>query len=195
MSVKNYNAGGGAHMRFSKCIAKDEACARIHAPAAGGLAWYLIIILALYTAALPIALAFMADTGSISNRFTVGENNSCIEERFGSYESFKKGQRYEKQVSVSNNENTSCRVRIFAEIEDPDCRDKIDIDWDTGSWTTKQEDGFYYYRYELEPGTCSEPLFTTITAREDISEFRMICYSETIQAEGEMGGAVNWLVK
>ena len=44
----------------------------------------------------------------------------------------------------------------------------------------------------LLPGQTSEPLFTTIKAKEDINDFRMICFSETIQSDGQKGGAVKW---
>ena len=131
-----------------------------------------------------------ADT--LHNRFSVGENTSRIEERFGTYGSFEKGVSYEKRVAVKNTGSIPCLVRIFAEIEDPDCREKIQIDLNKKDWSEKQEDGFYYYQHVLLPGQTSEPLFTTIKAEEDINDFRMICFSETIQSDGQKGGAVKW---
>ena len=122
----------------------------------------------------------------------MGENTSQIEERFGTYESFEKGGSYEKRVTVKNTGNIPCFVRVFAEIEEPDCREKIQLDFNEKDWSEKQEDGFYYYQHVLLPGQTSEPLFTTITAGEDVSDFRMICFSETIQSDGQKGGAVKW---
>ena len=53
---------------------------------------------------------------------------------------------------MKNTGSIPCLVRIFAEIEDPDCREKIQIDLNKKDWSEKQEDGFYYYQHVLLPG-------------------------------------------
>lgn len=144
----------------------------------------LLTFCALLLFAIPSAIAFLLDSDGAVNNFSVGENTSHIEENFGSYESFKSGQSYEKEVVVVNDGSVDCYVRVFAEIEDPDVAAGIDIDFNTADWTEKQEDGFYYYRKSISPGEKTSPLFTILTATEDTDEFQMICYSETVQAAG-----------
>ncbi len=176
---RNFNEGG-----------KPHGMGTVRFP--GRISWPLAIVLLICAVILPAAAAFLLASDTLHNRFTVGENTSHIEEEFGTYESFEKGKNYEKRVTVKNTGNVPCCVRIFAETEDPDCREKIQIDWNQEDWSEKQEDGFYYYKHVLLPQQSSEPLFTTITAEEDVSDFRMICFSETLQADGQEEGAVKW---
>lgn len=118
------------------------------------------------------------------NKLSVGSNESHIEETFSSYDSFTKGQNYEKKVAVKNDGDVSCYVRAFAEIEEPKIAANVGINFNTVEWTVKQPDGYYYYKNKLKPGEKTVPLFTTLTAKADITEFQMICYSETVQADG-----------
>lgn len=136
---------------------------------------------------IPTAIAFLLDSDGAINEFSVGENTSHIDEDFGSYESFKSGQSYEKEVAVVNDGSVDCYVRVLAEIEDPDVAAGIDIDFNDTDWTGKQEDGFYYYKKAISPGEETAPLFTTLSVTEDLDEFQMICYSETVQAAGASG--------
>ncbi len=176
---RNFNAGG-----------KPQGRGAARFP--GMISWPLAAGLLVCAVVLPVAAAFLLASDTLHNRFTVGENTSRIEEDFGVYESFEKGGSYEKRVTVRNTGNIPCCVRVFAEVEDPDCREKIQLDWNREDWSEKQGDGFYYYKHVLLPGQVSEPLFTTITAKEDISDFRLICFSETIQADGQEGGTTQW---
>ena len=48
-------------------------------------------------------------------------------------------------------------------------------------------DGYYYYSRVLNAGEESSSLFTTLTAKENVSDFEMICYSESVQAYGFAG--------
>ena len=146
------------------------------------LAFCVVLLLTI-----PTAIAFLLDSDGAVNNFSVGENTSHIEEKFGSYEAFKNGQSYEKEVAVVNDGNVDCYVRVFAEIEDPDVAAGIDIDFNTADWTEKQTDGFYYYKKSISPGEKTSPLFTTLAATKDTDEFQMICYSETVQVAGASG--------
>ncbi len=144
----------------------------------------VVICLAIAVMAMPAAASFLISVEDGINEFTVGSNVSSIEEKFGSYEAFEKGESYGKEVAVRNEGNVACYVRVFAEIEDPDVASVLSVDLNENQWTDKQEDGFYYYREILEPGEKTEPLFTEIRADEDTAEFRMIIMSETVQADG-----------
>lgn len=131
-----------------------------------------------------VSYGFLISEDSVTNKLSCGTCKSVIEEDFGSYISFNSGESYTKEVAVKNEGNTACYVRVFAEITDLDVRDKISIDWNTEDWTQKQSDGYYYYKSTLSPGDTTDSLFTTLTASADIEDFEMICYEETVQAEG-----------
>ena len=75
-------------------------------------------------------------------------------------------------------------MRVFAEFEDPQIRNNTSVLVDTESWSEKQSDGFYYYSGVLDTGETTPPLVKSITVKTDITDFKMICYSETVQAEG-----------
>lgn len=144
----------------------------------------LIIIALLCCITVPAALAYLIWNDSVKNNFTMGENTSHIEETFGSYTEFEAGKSYEKNVTVKNDGSVPCYVRVFAEIEDPDVAATISIDFNTTDWTAKQADGFYYYKKALAVSETTAPLFTTLKVKSDLSDFKMICYSETVQAAG-----------
>lgn len=133
---------------------------------------------------LPMAYALFTARDIASNDFIIGVNTSHLEENFGRYTSFEKGKSYTKEVSVKNDGTVDCYVRVFAEIEDPNVAAKLTLDFNNTNWTEKQNDGFYYYKTKLKPGDTTVPLFTQITAKEKVSEFQMICYSETVQSYG-----------
>lgn len=151
-------------------------------PGAASIAVVLLAVILLISA--DVAAALLIARHSLDNDFTAGENISSIEEKFDEYEEFKAGETYEKNVAVRNEGSVDCYVRVFAEVEDPIVSESLKIDFNDREWTEKQSDGFYYYRKVLRPGEATEPLFTQITAAKDIDSFRMICYSETVQAEG-----------
>lgn len=144
----------------------------------------ILIVAFLCCLAVPVSVALFVSGNSVKNVFTVGENNSHIEEAFGSYDSFEKGKSYEKRMAVKNDGSVPCYVRVFAEMEDPDVAAVISVDFNSDGWTEKQSDGYYYYKNVLPAGELTEPLFTTLKVSDDVSDFKMICYSETVQAAG-----------
>ncbi len=144
----------------------------------------VVITAVLCCLSIPVSFALFISGSFVKNNFTVGENTSHIEETFGSYTSFEEGKSYEKRVAVKNDGNVPCYVRMFAEIEDPDVSAVISVDFNTADWTKKQADGYYYYKKALQAGDSTPPLFTTLKATDDVSDFQMICYSESVQAAG-----------
>lgn len=143
-----------------------------------------IILICMISILVPVAAAFLLSNDSLQNPFTIGENESHIEENFGSYESFEAGKDYTKKVSVKNDGSVDCYVRVFAEIEDPEVATAVDVDFNTTDWTAKQPDGYYYYKKIIKTKENTAPLFTQITAKKDVDEFQMIVFSETVQADG-----------
>ena len=85
---------------------------------------------------------------------------------------------------VRNTGDVPCYVRVFAEVQDPDIREKLEIDYNTSDWSAKQPDGYYYYNRVLAVGESTEPLFTTLHPTDELDSLNIICYSETVQSDG-----------
>ena len=130
-----------------------------------------------------VTAGFLVSTDSALNRLSCGHNTAGIVESYAPPASFANGDEITKEVKVKNEGSVPCYVRVFAEVSDPEARDAIDIDYNTSDWI-KKSDGYYYYSRILKTGEESESLFKTLTAVNDVSGFKIICYSETVQAEG-----------
>ena len=131
-----------------------------------------------------VAAGFLVSGDSVTNRLSCGHNTAGITENYNPPEAFAEGETYVKEVSIKNEGSVPCYVRVFAEIEDPEMRNSLSVLVDTENWSEKQSDGFYYYSSVLDTGETTPPLVKSITANTDITDFKMICYSETVQAEG-----------
>lgn len=131
-----------------------------------------------------VTAGFLVSGDSVTNRLSCGHNTAGITENYNPPEAFAEGETYVKEVSVKNEGSVPCYVRVFAEIEDPEIRNSLSVLVDTENWSEKQSDGFYYYSDILDIGETTPPLVKSITAKTTITDFKMICYSETAQAEG-----------
>ena len=129
---------------------------------------------------------FLISTDSVTNRLSCGYNTAEIVENYVPLSSFAKGEEVTKEVKVRNEGSVPCYVRVFAEISRPEAREAVDVDYSTSDWS-KMSDGYYYYSRVLNAGEESSPLFTTLTAKENVSDFEMICYSESVQSYGFAG--------
>ena len=143
----------------------------------------LLVLFLLCLMMVGVTAGFLISTDSVINRLSIGHNTAGIVESYAPPSSFAKGDEITKEVKVKNEGSVPCYVRVFAEVSDPEERDAIDIDYNTSSWV-KNSDSYYYYSRILKAGEESEPLFTTLTAKSDADGFKIICYSETVQAEG-----------
>ena len=125
---------------------------------------------------------FFRSKDSVQNRFTVGNNKSVVEEEYGNYQSLKNGEKYTKKVCVKNTGKVPCYVRVLAKVTNPDTERALSIDYDQTNWISSGD--YYYYKQAITPGASTTALFTTLTPKKDISDFKMICYEETVQSEG-----------
>ena len=130
-----------------------------------------------------VTAGFLVSIDSALNRLSSGYNTAGIVESYNPPSSFAKGDEITKEVKVKNEGSVPCYVRVFAEVCDPEERNVIDIDYNTSEWM-KKSDGYYYYSRILNTGEDSTPLFKTLTAKADADGFKIICYSETVQAYG-----------
>ena len=147
----------------------------------------LIIFSVLLLGIIGTAFGFLHSNDSLRNVFTIGKNVSEITEEWTPpNRELRPGETCKKVVRVSNTGTVPCYVRVFAEVSNPKTREVLDVDYNTSCWS-KKSDGYYYYSRILNAGEVSEPLFTTLIAKENVTDFEMICYSETVQAYGFAG--------
>ena len=143
----------------------------------------LLVLFLLCLMLVGVTAGFLISTDSDLNRLSCGYNTAGIVESYAPPASFAKGDEITKEVKVKNEGSVPCYVRVFAEVCDPEERNVIDIDYNTSEWM-KKSDGYYYYSRILNTGEESTPLFNTLTAKADADGFKIICYSETVQAYG-----------
>ena len=146
----------------------------------------LLVLFLLCLMLVGVTAGFLISTDSVTNRLSCGYNTAEIVENYVPLSSFAKGEEVTKEVKVRNEGSVPCYVRVFAEISRPEAREAIDVDFSTSDWS-KMSDGYYYYSRVLNAREESSPLFTTLTAKENVSDFEMICYSESVQAYGFAG--------
>ena len=146
----------------------------------------LLVLFLLCLMLVGVTAGFLISTDSVTNRLSCGYNTAEIVENYVPLSSFAKGEEVTKEVKVRNEGSVPCYVRVFAEISRPEAREAIDVDFSTSDWS-KMSDGYYYYSRVLNAGEESSPLFTTLTAKENVSDFEMICYSESVQSYGFAG--------
>ena len=146
----------------------------------------LLVLFLLCLMLVGVTAGFLISTDSVTNRLSCGYNTAEIVENYVPLSSFAKGEEVTKEVKVRNEGSVPCYVRVFAEISRPEAREAIDVDFSTSDWS-KMSDGYYYYSRVLNAGEESSSLFTTLTAKENVSDFEIICYSESVQAYGFAG--------
>lgn len=131
---------------------------------------------------MPEVSAYFSHRSEKNNVLQAGDNTSTIEEEFDPPDTVSPDTTYDKTVSVRNQTDTACYVRVFVEKDRSDI--PLSIAFDTKYWTEKQADGYYYYRSVLGGKEKTEPLFTSVTTGKTEETFRVLIYEETVQAQG-----------
>lgn len=132
--------------------------------------------------------AYLSSRDSQTNYFTVGENTIETKEEFPAPDP-KPGSSVKKVVSVKNNGDVPCFVRTQILFSNGEAEGISTLVLNTTDWTKKQEDGYYYYRKILPVGKQTPALMTAVLIAddahlEDLKDFEIYVYSESIQAEG-----------
>lgn len=95
------------------------------------------------------------------NEFTIGRNEIEVTEEYEPPEELKPGAVFTKKPTVTNTGNIACWVRMRADFSDSEmeklCEFTIN---ESGGWTKKQPDGYYYYTEKLEPNDTTSSLFS-----------------------------------
>ena len=133
--------------------------------------------------------AYFTDADQKENLTTIGGNEIEITEEFDPPEELKPGITFNKYPCVRNTGTVPCYVRMFAEVNDSSVGQYTTFQFDNDKWTTKKEDGYYYYKNVLKVGETTEPLFTTVSISDSINDsklkdFDIIIYAESVQSEG-----------
>lgn len=132
--------------------------------------------------------AYLTASDSAVNNLTIGINTTEIVEEFTPpEENLNPGDSFTKKVQIKNTGSVPCYIRVFVGFDSSEAAEKFSLDFNTESWTSKQDDGYYYYKTVIQPDELTEPLFTTVTCNDEWklnNEFEIIVYEESVQSEG-----------
>ena len=139
-----------------------------------------IILLALAVAMLTLitqsTVAYYTTVGTAVNVITSGDISARIIEKMGDGDFPQEGvyvmpgSLISKKVSVINTGGHSfwLRVKLTNAIDDETLSsDVMELDLNLRDWI-EGEDGFYYYKYQVQPGTETESLFTQVKIAGEI---------------------------
>lgn len=130
--------------------------------------------------------AYLTATDDATNNFNVAYNEIEVVEDFQPTKNIKK-------VAVKNTGTDSAYVRVLSEFDNAYAATKCSLDFNTTDWTTKQSDGYYYYKYPLKPGATTPNLYTTITYASDadmsmLEDFNIYVNAESVSTlDGSTG--------
>lgn len=146
------------------------------------------------------SLAYLTSHTKLDNVMKVGLNVSILKEIFPTPEPIEPDtvQTYEQIVSVTNMRNVPCYARVFVAFSNDAIGDNVSfINLNETDWvylddaTNVSLEGYYYYKYPIEPGETTKPLFEGLKIGNnlDFSDdgadgvFQVILYEETLQYE------------
>lgn len=145
--------------------------------------------------------AYMTGYMQKTNKIGVGHVSTTIEEEFvpSVPENVDENPKYKKTVWVSNQTsaekgyNADCYVRMSLSYSNSDIGNAVVLtNLNTTDWIYGQ-DGYYYYKYVLQEGKSTSPLFTGFSISSElvdssckayISDFSISVYQESVQAAG-----------
>lgn len=137
--------------------------------------------------------SYMKASDEVVNNFEIGRNEIEVTEEYEPPKELKPGVSFTKKPSVKNTGNISCWVRMRADFSDSEmeklCNFTINKTPDSngGSWTEKQDDGYYYYTQKLNPNDKTSSLFAgnenNIKIDENITEDKLVNFDILIYAE------------
>lgn len=136
--------------------------------------------------------AYLTGQAERVNRLSMGENVIETEEEFPDPDP-KPGGSVKKVVKIKNTGDVPCFVRTQVLFSNGEAEAVSTIDFNTEDWTERQEDGYHYYKHILPVGESSTALMTAIKIAdnahlEDLKDFQVIVYSESVQSEGYQDG-------
>lgn len=132
--------------------------------------------------------AYLSSHDNQINYFTAGQNSIEIKEEFPTPDP-KPGGSIKKVVTIKNNGDVPCFVRTQILFSNGEAEGVSTLALNKVDWTERQQDGYYYYRHILPVGKSTPALLTAVKIAEsanldELKEFEIFVYSESVQAEG-----------
>lgn len=147
-------------------------------------------------------VAYFSDYDKKINTVAVGQVTTEIEEDFPdpTPTPMENNPSYKKEIWVGNYSNSEkgfnadCYVRMMISYSNDDIGRGVEIlGLDTVNWIYNSTDGYYYYRNVVAEGEKTTPLCTGFrinsekiddTYKNNLSDFEINMYEESVQAEG-----------
>ena len=85
------------------------------------VAFFAVALIVTLTA---LTLGFLGDSVFIDNKFIIGRNKSKVEEETDNYSQTNGTKNYKKEVTVKNEDNVPCYVRVFMDFSNSDAEAK-----------------------------------------------------------------------
>lgn len=154
----------------------------------------LIVSILLSAAVIGVAATIaleVARSNFVTNTFIAGKIDTEIDEEIDV-----DGATLKKSVSVKNLDTATSdayvRVRLTKSPESEEITLKFatgaisnPINEESDTWIYNEEDGFYYYRYSVEPGKATTELLSSVDPGSYAGEFDVIVYQESCIATEE----------
>lgn len=145
----------------------------------------LSIVLVLITICMSINMksisGFFHDEEKITNKIVIGSVETSIMEEFDT-KPIVAGDEFKKIVTVKNNGNSPCYVRLKVLISPEQYKDELNLDINTTDW--EYLDGYYYYKKILGCNEETVPIFTKLYIPNGLEKgdtFDINIYSESLQ--------------
>ena len=133
----------------------------------------------LLIAVVGITFAYFQSTGTFANVFQTGKYRLVTTEVFESPDNWKPGETIEKTITTKNEGTIPAAVRVsyteeWFDSEEHDITNSIDegsaiINFaNTDEWI--EENGYYYYKYILEPNETTSSFISSVTLNEDLDD-------------------------
>ena len=154
----------------------------------------ITVMLLLAIAVAGITHSYYIDKQEKINVIDAGSSNIEITENFPKPpDVLRGGETYTKEVRVKNLEAESW-IRMRVEVNNSEIESFMTINFLNSNWK-QHSDGYYYYTRPVKKGETTEPIFETVTVHRNIpSEYlKIICYAESVQAEGHKSGTEPYL--
>lgn len=151
---------------------------------------YLIAVTVLLAAVLAGGIiAYLQDRDNSVNLFHLATEQTEVVEKYVPPKKLTAGVTFPKEVQVENNGNISVYVRVMAVYTNEDAKKYATLDYNTDDWVYDRTDGYWYYKYSLEPGQLTSPLFREVSISADANEselndFEIIVYHESCYDNG-----------
>lgn len=150
----------------------------------------ILLLAAVIGVAATVALG-VARSNSVTNTFKAGKIDTEIDEEIDV-----DGTTLKKSVSVKNSDSATSdayvRVRLTKSPENEEITLKFadgaistPINEASDTWIYNEKDGFYYYRYSVEPGKATTELLSSVDPGSYTGEFDVTAYQESCIATEE----------